>query len=260
MDRSTKIIAKREIRMRLHSGMFIGMFASFVLLIAAAPWVFKFQGDSQSPVEGVIDTSNISILFVVYGILISSCTLLSYGLIEERASAVIDVLVSSVKPEAILKGKIYGITFLTLAEMMILSLIGYISSTVKTGENVSFSPQFIALMILFLAPAIAITSYTVAAISFRVKKIEEMGILQLPLLLTLAGCLFMGVYSMFSPLSRVGEFGQWIPVASSFVAPVLYQNDASTVGKLVLSLLIAGIAGLVIRKISTNSFMRQAVK
>jgi ABC-2 type transport system permease protein len=260
MDRKLRLIAKREIQMRLHSAMFVGMFLSFVLLVALAPWVIKIEDTSQSQTAGAIDSSTISILFIVYGILISSCTLLSYGLIEEKASAVIDVLVSSVRPETILRGKILGITFLTLVEMTLLSTIGYISSYLKSKESLSISPQFVVLAILFLAPAIVITSFSVASISFRIKKVEEMGILQLPLLLSLAGCLFMGVFTMFSPGSRVSEIGRWIPVASTFVSPILFQKTEISNFGLLLSLLAAGAFAMATVKISTRSFLLQAVR
>ena len=262
MRSPTLMIAQREFIVRIKSRVFLSMFFSFVLLVTGLPWIIHINGTSpnSSAEVPIFNSNHVSILFLIYGITTSTATLLSYGLVEERTSSVIDVILSSTSPSNLLQGKILGISALSILEMSLLSILGLISNSFASKTSEHLSLRFLALVGIFALPCLVIYSYAVSYFSFGIPKIEDLGIIQLPLILTLGISMFAGIYSLAAPESQFSHVARYIPLLSTFVAPGLIYGHNMGLFPAFLSCFAAFFVAGLVAKFSLIGFRFRAIR
>lgn len=236
IERGVLGVARREIRIRLKSRLFQFMTTSLFLLAIAPSWILNRHhppNTSPSPIS-TRQILTIGILFTCYGIMVTTASLLSTGIVEEKSSRAIDLILTSISPSTFLSGKVLGISALGTAQTIFLALAALFSESLSTGNAINLPYKVIVQIIVWFLPSFVTFSLIVGYFSFRINKISDLGFIQLPVLIISAASLFSGVISVFSKLSTFISISRLLPFLGSFANPVFRSDKSSLTNSPVL--------------------------
>lgn len=148
-------------------------------------------------------------------------TMVAVGVVEEKTSRVVEILLSTVKPLHLLWGKILGIGVVALAQVVLLGATALIAGAATglltvAGTAVGMFAAVIAWFILgFLFFA---TLY--AATGALVSRQEELNSSSAPLTVLTLGVMYAGVFGIQALDSSFIQVLTWIPPFSASLMPI----------------------------------------
>lgn len=181
---------------------------------------------------------------------------LMMGVIEEKASKVVEILLSQVRPSTLLGGKVIGLGFLALVQMLIfvaglvvgLLLVQDIAVPGSVWGSVPLSVLTFLLGFGFYA-----TAY--AAVGSMVSRQEDATSAQLPVMFPLLAGYFIAATSIGAPDNLAVTIGSFVPFTSPVLLPFraamldvpLWQLAASLVILAASTVLMLRFAGWIYR-------------
>ncbi|MCK9426875.1 MAG: ABC transporter permease [Ignavibacteriaceae bacterium] len=100
--------------------------------------------------------SSFIFIMVLFMVIMISGGMLVRSLVEEKSNRLIEIIVSSCRPDDILKGKILGLSGLTLSQIVVWALIG----TAFAGQGIVMFASFQNLFLLFVYFILGFVLYT----------------------------------------------------------------------------------------------------
>lgn len=145
------------------------------------------------------------------------------GVMEEKQTRVVEVVLSRVKPTDVLIGKVLGIGLLGLIQIVVLGGALYFTMTVADIAELDLSgigPMLIGMLILWYLLGYAFYSFMYGSLGATISRQEDMqGVAMLPVLLILPG-FFLGQMAMLEPDMTLTRIASLIPVWSPMVMAV----------------------------------------
>lgn len=145
------------------------------------------------------------------------------GVMEEKQTRVVEVVLSRVKPTQVLMGKVFGIGLLGLIQMVVLG--GAILVTISVANLTSIDitgigiQVFIWLIVWYLL-GYTFYSFMYGALGATISRQEDMqGVAMIPVLLILPG-FFIAQLAMDNPTSTLSRIASIVPVWSPMVMGV----------------------------------------
>ena len=177
-------------------------------------------------------------VFLLYGQLIGYCFAVAMGVVEEKSTRVVEVLLAAVRPVQLLAGKIIGIGLVGLLQ---LAVIGAIGLAVATASNtINLPPDAagtIGSVLLWFLLGYAFYSSLFAVAGAIVSRQEELQNTATPLNLLLLASFFVAFSSSVggadSTLSRVSSF---LPPVAPMVMPLRIAGGDAAMWEVALSL------------------------
>src|SRR5665811_992703 len=199
------------------------------MMAAAAPTVEALRPTSQSGNEGPAFGIAMVMISLLFGALISSGSIIAMGVVEEKTSRVVEILLATIKPTQLLAGKVLGIGVYGLFQIVLLAgaLAGALAALGLTADlEVNIGASLALLIVWFLL------GYTLFALLFGgfaalVSRQEEIGSVTTPLMFLL----FIPFYTtMFmvpaAPDSTVVRVLSQIPFFAPFMMCLLYTSPS----------------------------------
>lgn len=161
------------------------------------------------------------IILVLYGQLLGYGFGVASGIIEEKQTRVVEVLLSTLRPAHLLAGKVLGIGVVGLIQLAIQGALGF-GIAVATGL---FDPPPGATGALVWTLAWFVLGYALFASAFAIvgtlcARQEDMQNAATPLSLLILGSLFVAFGANANPTSTLARLGALVPVTSPMVMPV----------------------------------------
>ncbi|NHC14549.1 ABC transporter permease [Motilibacter deserti] len=142
------------------------------------------------------------------------------GVVEEKSSRVVEVLLATVSPRALLTGKILGIGLLGLAQLLALAVVG-VTVAVATGAvdlgSEVVTPLALVLGWFLLGYAFYATAFAAAAA--RVSRQEDLQNVTTPMTLVILGSFFAAIWASSSPDEPLARVLAIVPPFSVLVNP-----------------------------------------
>jgi ABC-2 type transport system permease protein len=185
---------------------------------------------------------------ILYGQLIGYSFWVALGVVEEKSSRVVELLLSAIPARALLAGKVLGIGLLGLAQLLLIAVCG-VGLAVATGA-VSLEASMLAPIGLVLGWfVLGYTAYSclTAAAAARISRQEELQNATTPITMLALLSFFAAFYAFFTPTGTAVSVVSMVPPVSALAMPIrMARGDAALweVG-LALALMLALIAGLV---------------
>ena len=179
-------------------------------------------------------------VFLLYGQLIGYCFAVSMGVVEEKSTRVVEVLLAAVRPVQLLAGKIIGIGLVGLLQ---LAVIGAVGLAVAVASNAITLPPdaagTIGSVLLWFLLGYAFYSSMFAVAGAIVSRQEELQNTATPLNLLMIASFFMAFSSSVtgadSTLARVSSF---LPPVAPLVMPLRIAGGGAATWEIVLALAI----------------------
>jgi len=160
-------------------------------------------------------------ILLLYTLLIFFGQFIAQGVVEEKASRVIEVLLAAVKPWQLLAGKIIGLGVLAFSQLLIIcaaglaAAIGFDVITVP-GAAIATVVQVLGWFLLGFTLVAALFAVCGALVSRQ----EDLQSVLLPMTLILVAALFLAITAGQNPNGTLAKVTSFIPALSPMVMPV----------------------------------------
>ena len=187
------------------------------------------------------ETEDVGVAFIgvllLYGQLFGYGTWVATGVIEEKASRVVEMLLSAIRPKQLLAGKIVGIGALGLSQ---LAVIGGFAITLAALTGAIDHP------VAAIRPALLVFGWFVLGFAFyaslfaaagsRVSRMEELQNVIVPINLTILVSFVISIGALQDPNSTLSIVASILPVSAALAMPVRIVLGAATLPQIALSL------------------------
>ena len=177
-------------------------------------------------------------MFVLWGVAIMR------GVIEEKSSRIVEVLLSSLTPFQLMMGKVVGISLVGLTQMVVYALSGaafliYGSSQETLGPLLEgLSPTMFIYMILFYVLGYFLYATLYAAVGAVCNTEQEAQQAQMPVILLLIIPLSTVFFFMNNPTSMVAQVVSLIPFFTPFIMMVRINTVTPAFWQIALSVIL----------------------
>jgi ABC-2 type transport system permease protein len=188
-------------------------------------------------------SENAAVAFVgvllLYGQLFGYGIWVASGVIEEKASRVVEMLLSAIRPKQLLLGKIVGIGTLGLAQLIVISSFAIGLAFATNAIDVSPSAFGAAgLVIGWFILGFAFYATLFAAAGSLVTRMEELQNVIVPINLTILVSFFISIGALQDPNGRLQVIASILPTSSALAMPVRIVLGAAPGWQIVLSLIV----------------------
>ncbi len=178
--------------------------------------------------------------FVLYGLLALLGQWVAQGIVEEKQSRVVEVLLSAVRPSELLVGKVLGLGALGVVQMSALAAVGVGSSAALSGVDLPDGGlRIIAVVLAWFVPGYLLYAMLFALTAATVSRVEDLQSASLIPIGVLVGSLIAAQAVVADPTSSFSTVVAYVPFTAPIVQPALVAAGAIDWGGTLLSLAIA---------------------
>jgi ABC-2 type transport system permease protein len=187
--------------------------------------------------------TNASVAFIavllLYGQLFGYGIWVATGVIEEKASRIVEILLATVPSRSLLAGKILGIGTLGLCQLFLIAAYAIGLATVIGVLEVPVQAAGTAALVLgWFVLGFAFYACLFAVAGSLVSRMEELQNVIVPINLLILASFFVSINAVRDPDEGVGVLASFLPFSSSLAMPVRIALGAAPLWQIALSLLI----------------------
>ena len=202
------------------------------------------EGGADDGDEGVAFAASLLLYLqlIVYGLAVAS------GVVEEKSSRVVEVLLASIPPRSLLAGKIAGIGLLGLLQLLLSAVVGLgLASASGAIDLDAADAGVLAVVLVWFLLGYLLWACLYAMAGAIVSRQEDLQSSTTVLTLVLVVSYLVAFPALDDPESTIAVVASLVPLSSPIIMPVRVTVDAATTVEIVasLGLLVAGIALLV---------------
>jgi ABC-2 type transport system permease protein len=185
---------------------------------------------------------------LLYGQILGYCMWVAFGVVEEKSSRVVELILSAVPTKALLAGKILGIGLLGLLQLVVIAAfglaIGHATGMLDVDANLLVPVGYVFAWFVL---GYAFYSSVFAATAARVSRQEELQNVIGPLNMLVMVSFFATFYVNSNPDSWISRLLGIVPPFSALASPVRMARESAPWWELVLAmgLMVAAIAALI---------------
>jgi ABC-2 type transport system permease protein len=202
------------------------------------------EGGGDNGDEGLAFAASLLLYLqlIVYGLAVAS------GVVEEKSSRVVEVLLASIPPRSLLAGKIAGIGLLGLLQLLLTAVVGLgLASASGAIELDAGDAGVLAVVLVWFLLGYLLWACLYAMAGAIVSRQEDLQSSTTVLTLVLVVSYLVAFPALDDPESTIAVVASLVPLSSPIIMPVRVTVDAASTVEIVasLGLLVVGIALLV---------------
>jgi ABC-2 type transport system permease protein len=200
-------------------------------------------------------------VLVLYGQLFAYGYWVASGVVEEKSSRVVEVLLATVRPSHLLRGKIFGIGLLGLAQLLLIGVVGFL--TAQTVGTLDFPTEAIATLGLVLAWFVLgffFYASLFAVAGSIVTRQEDLQTTMTPLTILIVASFFIGISATSSPDSTLAVVASLLPFSSPLVMPTRIALGDAAWWEIVASVVISAGATAALIPLATKIYSRALLR
>ncbi|GAB1820697.1 ABC transporter permease [Herbidospora sp. RD11066] len=198
--------------------------------------------------EGPRRTIATVIVFLLFFMIIGSVMMVAMGVVEEKSSRIVEILLISIRPWQLLGGKVLGlgvIGFINLVALMAAGLGGaYLS-----GFAADFPPGIAGVVlssVVWWILGYSFFAVLAGALASLVSRQEDMNSAVNPLIMLIMASYFVSFFGTDNPDNPVAHILAFVPPFSSMIMPVRMAATEVPIWEVLLSggLMVLAVAGI----------------
>lgn len=191
-------------------------------LLSPPPLVVDAVAPQQAQEGPALAVGGISIL-VLYGLLLFYGQFVAQGIVLEKSSRVVEVLLSTIRPSALLYGKIVGLTAVGLVQTLALAVVGVTTASLSGAVTIpSQAYGTIALVVGWFVLGFLLYATVFAVAASLVSRQEDLQSLLYPAMIPILVGFFVAEYALDNPESTVSLVAGLVPFTAPLVQPLRY--------------------------------------
>ncbi|MEU3164227.1 ABC transporter permease [Streptosporangium sp. NPDC006930] len=162
------------------------------------------------------------LVMVLFFLLIYSSMYVAMGVVEEKGSRIVEILLTSVRPWQLLGGKIVGLGALALANMVVIIVAG-LGAAAATGLAADLPPGMTGIVVsalFWFVLGYAFFAAMAAALGSLVSRQEDANSVLTPMTMLMMVTYLVAYFAAVQPSSPVARILSLVPPFSSMVMPV----------------------------------------
>jgi ABC-2 type transport system permease protein len=170
-------------------------------------------------------------ILLLYGQLLTYGYWVASGVVEEKASRVVEVLLAAIRPRELLAGKVIGLGLLGLAQLLVIAALGLVIAAATGSLEVdSDVVAAVGLSLLWFVLGYAFYACAFACAGALVPRVEELQSSITPLSVIILVSLFIAFGVNSDPSSTLATVTSFIPfTAPMTLPPRILVGEASTI-------------------------------
>jgi ABC-2 type transport system permease protein len=160
-------------------------------------------------------------IFLLFFQLIGYGYWIAAGIVEEKASRVVEILLSTIRPRELLAGKVLGIGLVALGQLLLIGVMG-LALAIAT-DTVDVAGDAVVALVVVLAFFLLGYSFYAAMFSVAgalVPRQEEIGNVTTPIQIVLFATYFLAFQAVSEPEGGLAQVLTFIPPTAAIVLPV----------------------------------------
>ncbi|WP_182359254.1 ABC transporter permease [Tomitella gaofuii] len=217
--------------------------------------------DPPDPEKGQRIAMSIAAVVLLYMQILTFGMFVAMGVVEEKSSRVVELLLSTVRPLHLLWGKIIGIGAVGLMQLTAYGVAGVatgLATGVLTVTGTAVATLLATLGWFILGYALFAVLY--AAAGSMVSRQEDVNSTAMPLMILIVAMFIVAFSTVDNPDSTAGTVLSWIPPFSAILMPLRIAagvtGPGQIVGTIAIMLVVIGALSVVAAKIYQRSILR----
>jgi ABC-2 type transport system permease protein len=200
-------------------------------------------------------------VLVLYGQLFAYGYWVAAGVVEEKSSRVVEVLLATVRPSQLLRGKIFGIGLLGLAQLLLIGVVG-MSTSIVVGrlEFPSGALAVVGLVLFWFVLGFFFYASLFAVAGSIVTRQEDLQSTMTPLTILIVGSFFIGISATSDPSSTLATVASLLPFSSPLVMPTRIVLGEASPSEVVLSIAISVASTAALIPVATKVYSRAVLQ
>jgi hypothetical protein len=219
-----------------------------------------YLGNGRKAIDFSKLVISLTALVLLYTLVMMAGSSLALGVVEEKASKVMEVILAGIRPRQLLIGKIIGISIFVIIQFILLIAVGYTSAEAAgVLNNIHLTLGAMLSTLIWLVPAFLFFGILYVGVGATVSRMEDIGAVQTPLMLVLTACFYAGMYSVTSESNLFVRIFAYVPPFSFFIEPPRGLLHSSSFAEQCGSWAIALFSTVVVAKIGFLLFERSVL-
>ena len=173
----------------------------------------------------------------------------------------IEVLLATVRPSQLLRGKIFGIGALALAQLVVIGVVGLVTSyAVGRLEFPSGALAIVGLVLFWFVLGFFFYAGLFAVAGSIVTRQEDLQSTMTPLTILIVGSFFIGISATSDPSSTLAAVASLLPFSAPLVMPTRIVLGEASAAEVVLSILISVATTAALIPIATKVYARAVLQ
>ncbi|PWD44887.1 sodium ABC transporter permease [Gordonia paraffinivorans] len=188
-------------------------------------------------------------------------TMVAVGVVEEKTSRVVELLLATIKPLHLMWGKVIGIGAVVLTQVVLLGATAVIAGTatgILTVPGAAVS-MFAASLAWFVLGFLFFASLY-AASGAIVSRQEELSSSSAPLTVLSLAVLYSGIFGVQALDSTIVETLSWLPPFSAALMPIRIATGDTDVVQIVVTFLLMALATAAATWVTARIYQRSILR
>ncbi|NYJ06187.1 ABC transporter permease [Petropleomorpha daqingensis] len=211
--------------------------------VAVVPLEPGGEDRTQATVVAIVGVGLLYFLLILFGQFVAQ------GVVEEKSSRVVELLLATMKPWQLLAGKILGLGLLGLGQIVILGVVG--TAGAIAFDVVDVPGQVIGTVVsvvLWFVIGYALYASIFAVAASLVSRQEDLGSVLTPTTILLVVGFVIAIQAAGDPTSTLATVTSFVPGLSPLVMPVRMAAGAAQWWEVVVAVALMLVAiGLIVR-------------
>ena len=178
-------------------------------------------------------------VIILYGQLFGYGVWIATGVIEEKSSRVVEILLSAIRPRQLMAGKIVGIGLLGLAQLVCIAIFAIVLALVTGAIGVPGAAIGTATLVIgWFVLGFAFYAGVFAVAGSLVSRMEELQNALTPINLVILVSFFLSVGALENPDSTLSIVASILPTSSALAMPVRIALGAAEPWQIALALVL----------------------
>ena len=200
-------------------------------------------------------------VLALYGQLFAYGYWVAAGVVEEKSSRVVEVLLATLRPSQLLRGKILGIGVLGLAQLSLIGAVGFAAAQALGGLRFPSGALVVIGVVLFWF----VLGYFFYASLFAVAgaivpRQEDLQSTMTPLSIVIIVSFFLGIEANQNPDSMLAVVASFLPPSAPLVMPSRIILGEASAWEALLSIGISVAATLALIPVATKIYARAVLQ
>ena len=183
--------------------------------------------------------ANIGAVLILIGIFSFGFTVLT-GVIEEKQSRVVEVVLSTVRPRDLLMGKVLGIGILGLIQLVVFVGAALAAAAITRRFTLpETTPGAVVLLTVWFVLGYTLYSTALGFLGALASRLEEASNASTPVTMIAMASYFVAIFAVINdPSGLVAQVATFIPASAPFVVPLRAAFDAIEPVEIILALAV----------------------
>jgi ABC-2 type transport system permease protein len=219
---ATAVVALRSERVLAEAGVDPAALAS-----AQTPPEVVVADPPEPDSESRFFVANIGAVLILVGIFGFGFTVLT-GVVEEKQSRVVEVVLATVRARDLLMGKVLGIGILGLVQLAVFVVAAIIAAVAtQRFELPATTPTAVVMLVVWFVLGYALYATVLGAVAALASRTEEASNVSTPVTMVAVVSYFVSIFAVAEdPSGIVAVIATFVPVTAPFMVPLRAAFDA----------------------------------